>query len=211
MDCCSRSIVKTPPGSVAAAVFLLFLTSCAASAPWSEDVSVKTIGKGNWQAGGGYNDYADFTTMFGYGVTDDLDVGLELDLERLGIWVKHGIVQSKNDGYNLSAKISAGTYDEANVYCYGQLQNGLRWKVFEPFLSLRFNYVFNDESSHYDFERVRYDAADFYYMNLGYGLTLWPAEWVGISVYGNAAFPLGSNRIADDPFTTFGGNVNFKW
>ena len=175
--------------------FSLILSSCA-FAPYSNNHSARTLGKGNVSVQAGLSANANVPiARLGYGIANNVDIGLlaeeQNNTELFGGWLKYAFINEK-EGFSFSAETSAGGSDSSRYFYIGPTV-GYKWHWYEPYFTARYNYVAYHNEHNVDlslFGKLDVnEKGNYQYGLLTLGSTLWATNWLGLNLNANVTVP----------------------
>lgn len=192
------------------ALFLLF-TSCVG--PMVSQETARTVGDQNIELSGGYG-LMGFAFKASYGLTKDLDLGLQWEMLSIGIRAKYAIINNREGGFSLATALGTG-YSFGGTHYYGDVMASYLTGRWEPYFTGRVT-------------RVKIDAQDFRDEDTGdtmftidrdkftYGLALvgtryWFNNNCFMSAEAGATFPISSGYRVDNGFIITGAGGCHIW
>jgi hypothetical protein len=169
-----------------------FLCSCAIGPLVSHETG-RTLGKGGGEYEAGYGS-ASYVLKGSWGLTDDLDLGVQWEALSLGLRLKYGLVQEKEHGFSLAAAAGIGTSVGGSHY-YGDMMASYLQGWWEPYFTLRIVHVHNDPTEFKDKETHDVDftisAFDYNYGQAFLGSRFWFNKNWSLSVEVSDLFAFG--------------------
>lgn len=180
----------------------LILSGCV-MAPLSNDVTARSLGQGNWSTNAGviFPGVGAAYIRQGYGVTNNLDVGVvgEAGFNNLvGGWGQYSLI---NQQHGLSVAIDGGAgggqakgqlpddTEQTTTGYYGYIGPIVSYKTqyLEPYIALRANYVkLNNDITPDNTEDLGFDYGNSQFSGtLTVGSTLWFNNHIGVTVSAN--------------------------
>ncbi len=169
--------------------FCLFLQACT-FAPFSNHYSARPIGKNKVSVNSGFES-GDTALLFargGYGVTENLDLGLlierQLFADVFGGWGRYSLLNNPK-GLNISIEGGAGA-SSLSSYAYAGGAIGYKLKWWEPYAILRYNAVHYDNDITLDLGFLGlhklHNHGSFNYGSLTLGQTIWLQDSLGLNL-----------------------------
>jgi len=143
-------------------IFLFCLTSCAVG-PLVSHESARTVGKSNHELAGGYGN-AGLALKWNYGLSDNFDLGVQLESLSLGLRAKYSFLNMK-EGWSFATAGGLGSSVGGKHY-YVDLMTSYFSGKWEPYTTLRAVHVktdpveFNDEDTgmlNFTVDRIHYN------------------------------------------------------
>ena len=158
---------------------LLVLSGCVA--PFSSNFTGRSLGKGkiglDGVAGLGEVDWGGF--KLAYGMTSNLDIGLQIELLTLGLFGKYSFRNTIENGFSSAALFGLGTTVNG-MYVYTGPVLSYKMNFFEPYFVGRYNYVNYSETEDF-WSSDTVEAGDYSYFQLTFGSILWISRKVGLN------------------------------
>ncbi len=129
---------------LAISFFSLILASCAIG-PLAYNETARTIGKGSHEISAGV-DPLGYVVKYNYGITEKIDIGLQVETFSLGLKLKYAPVKNDIKGWSLGGALLAGS-SIGGSYQGLDLSASYLYKKIEPYLNFRIinaEYNFND-------------------------------------------------------------------
>ena len=165
--------------------------------------SARSLGEDNWGIGAGIS--PTLSVEGGYGVSQDLDVGVLLEYQFgfvASVFTKYSFI-NRDEGFSLAGYAGAftgGSFATTRGFYAGPLLS-YRRKWFEPYLLMRYTYVHweagdlsSDEQQDSFIDLVSWEDTSFNYLQTDLGINFWTSPTFAI---------VPSAKI----FTFFGRNV----
>jgi len=161
-------------------VFSLFaLSGCVA--PFSSNFTGRSLGKGkiglDGVAGLGEVEWGGF--KLAYGMTSNLDIGLQIELLTLGLFGKYSFRNTIENGFSSAALFGLGTTVNG-MYVYTGPVLSYKMNFFEPYFVGRYNYVHYSETKDI-WSGDAIEAGNYSYFQLTFGSILWISRKVGLN------------------------------
>lgn len=126
--------------SIANSIFVLLMTGCAVG-PLVNHESARTVGLSNHELIGGYGN-AGYALKWNYGLTENLDFGIQYESLSIGLRAKYAFINS-SAGFSLAAALGAGT-SVGGSHQYADLIGSQLSGAWEPYGTFRFVHVKTD-------------------------------------------------------------------
>lgn len=123
-------------------ISLFIITSCAVG-PLTSHETARSNGKGNHQLVGGLGN-SGVALKWNYGLTENLDLGLQIESYSTGIRAKYSFINEQDKGWSLAAAAGTGVSIGGSHY-YGDLMGSYLSGKWEPYTNLRIVKVEVDE------------------------------------------------------------------
>lgn len=116
-----------------------------------------------------------------YGMTSDLDIGVQIELSTLGLFGKYSFINSSENGFSSAALFSLGATANG-MYAYTGPVLSYKMDFFEPYFVGRYNYVhYNEEIKDIWFGETIVEAGNYSYFQFTFGSILWITRKVGLN------------------------------
>lgn len=161
-------------------VCLLLLSSGCAIAPFSTLQTGRSSGAGDMTLDvGAAMNFVIPAAKFQYGITENLDLGVQYESFNVGALLKYAFVNNPS-GWSFAAIGSYGSISNGEYYYFGPILS-YKSNIFEPFLSVRLNGVRYDGST-YDNSSIRitFSGGRIQYLQYSAGTAIWFSEKVGL-------------------------------
>lgn len=143
----------------------LFVLSACAVGPLVSNETARSVGKNNHEISGAISN-ASHALKWNYGVTDDLDIGLQLETLSTGARLKYAFLNNQTAGWSFASAIGAGSSTDGSHF-YADLMSSYLNNKWEPYGSLRlvqvkrneFNISSTDENIVFDLPETSYSYA----------------------------------------------------
>lgn len=158
---------------------LLLLSACAVG-PLVVHESARTVGERNHELTAGYGE-AGYVGKWNFGVTKDLDIGLQLESLSLGGRLKYAFINGQDSGWSVAGALGAGTSVGGSHY-YGDLMVSHLLADWEPYGVLRIVHIKTDPVDFRDRDsgklNGRISQYEFNYSQMTVGTRYWfSKEW----------------------------------
>ena len=185
-----------------ALLLVVFVSSCAIGPILNHDVA-RSNGDGN-------HDIKIMSSVDGlwgfhydYGLTDDLDIGVQWEALSAGLKLKYALVNNQKSG--LSVALGAGTGTSfGGSYYNGALFVSYKSKTFEPFASVRYTSVENDSTDLKDADTgelfVTIPAFNYNYTKAFLGTKIWFVDWFALSLEAGSFIASGDVKFDSNVF-----------
>ncbi len=178
------------------------LLSACSIGPLVSHETARTVGNSQAEFLGGYGS-AGYAFKFNYGITKDLDFGLQYETFSLGIRTKYALINGTDKGFSLSIAGGIGTSIGGSHY-YGDLTSSYLSGAWEPYGTIRLVHVKNDplefrdqDTGHVDFV---VDLPDYNYGQAMLGSRFWfDKHWL-MSIEVSSLFAMTSGLKIGDGF-----------
>jgi len=155
-------------------VSLLVLSGCVA--PLSSNFTGRSLGKGKIGLDAEALPLGEEAVLpalkLAYGMTSDLDIGLQIELSTLGILGKYSFINSTENGFSSAALFSLGATANG-MYAYTGPVLSYKMAFFEPYFVGRYNYVhYNEEIEDIWFGDTIAEAGNYSYFQFTFGSIL---------------------------------------
>jgi hypothetical protein len=183
---------------IPAFLFLMFLNGCALG-PLVQHETARTVGANHHELafGGGV---AGFVGKWNYGLTDQLDIGLQIESLSVGARGKYAL-WNQLEGFSIAAALGAGVSVEGSHY-YGDLMMSYKTGALEPYNTLRLVHAKNDPNSTIEPGSLRFKLTESEYDYAHYilGVRYWlTPQWL-FSVEASTIFALPASVSIDRNF-----------
>jgi hypothetical protein len=160
---------------------LLVLSGCVA--PLSSNFTGRSLGKGKIELDGvsGLGEEVESWGGFklAYGMTSNLDIGLQIELVTLGLFGKYSFINSIENGFSSAALFGLGATGNG-MYVYTGPVLSYKMNFFEPYIVGRFNYVHYSETEDI-WSGDTIEAGNYSYFQFTFGGILWLDRKVGLN------------------------------
>jgi len=162
---------------------LLVLSGCVA--PLSSNFTGRSLGKGKLGLDAGAVPLGEEAWYpagkLAYGMTSDLDIGVQIELSTLGLFGKYSFINSSENGFSSAALFSLGATANG-MYAYTGPVLSYKMDFFEPYFVGRYNYVhYNEEIKDIWFGETIVEAGNYSYFQFTFGSILWITRKVGLN------------------------------
>lgn len=122
-------------------IFLIFaaLLATGCVGPMVVHETARTVGKNNSELIAGYG-VAGVVAKYSYGLSDDLDLGVQWESLSLGLRLKYAFINNKEEGWSLAGAGGYGASIGGNHY-YADLIGSYLTGPWEPYTTLRMVHV----------------------------------------------------------------------
>lgn len=117
------------------------LLSACAFGPLVTHETARTVGRGNHEVLGGYGN-AGYVIKWNAGITDDADLGIQLESLSIGLRGKYAFVNNER-GFSFAAAAGLGSSIGGSHY-YGDLLGSYKNAWWEPYTTFRYVHVKTD-------------------------------------------------------------------
>ncbi len=164
---------------VLTALLSILCASCAV-APVTSGFLGRSYGKGNLAIDGGGIIIGSGVPYFkaGYGLSSNLDLGLQYDFLAIGLFGRYSFI-NKTNGFSLAGLASAGSTADG-TYVYAGPALSYKAGFIEPYLVSRFNYVSYNETD--DQSGIDFETGSYSYLQFNAGSVFWISPSVGANV-----------------------------
>ncbi len=162
---------------------LLVLSGCVA--PLSSNFTGRSLGKGKLGLDAGAVSLGEEAWhpagKLAYGMTSDLDIGVQIELSTLGLFGKYSFINSSENGFSSAALFSLGATANG-MYAYTGPVLSYKMDFVEPYFVGRYNYVhYNEEIKDIWFGETIVEAGNYSYFQFTFGSILWITRKVGLN------------------------------
>ncbi len=177
---------------VLSSFFIIFLSGCVG--PMVMQETARTVGDGNSELSAAYSSGSQWAAKWNYGLTENWDLGLQLEGLSMGLRTKYSILNNHERGWSLATAFGAGASIGGSHYYFDLIASHLmgHW---EPYTSFRVVHMKidpvefkDDQSGKTDFT---IDLPDYNYGQYFLGTRYWfDKHWL-LSLEGSLAFAIG--------------------
>ncbi len=193
------------------ALFLVFSLSVLSSciAPLSSNFTGRSLGKGkiglDGEADSGDAEYG--ALKLAYGMTSNLDIGLQIELLTLGLFGKYSFINSADNGFSSAALFGSGVTANG-MYVYTGPVLSYKVNFFEPYFVGRYNYVHYSETENI-WSGDTIEAGNYSYFQLTFGSILWINRKVGLNF--ELSIFSGTTGLLDFEGPIFMGGIKYRF
>ncbi len=204
------------------AIPVLLLSSlivACSSAPFSNETTARSLGKGNWSSQFGataaFEGFGGVYLRQGYGVFDAWDLGInaETTSAQMGLWTRYSFINPLDQGVALALIGGAGAGKNTkifenqdssvyNIYAGPILSYKAQW--FEAYTLLRANYVYGVERTDDQDEFEEEYIYDTFYGSYALGANFWFNHFIAFTADANILFKADSEDSVSDPYFNVG-------
>jgi hypothetical protein len=154
--------------------------ACSCLAPLSNSFTGRSLGQGKVGLEGGAIAAGSALPVFkfSYGVTRDLDLGLQYDSFSIGLFGKYSIINNQESGFSL-AGVAGGGVAVGGGYGFVGTAFSIKLGAFEPYAVGRYNFVSYGESS--SSSGLSWEAGQHGYFQFTLGNVLWLGKGFGLN------------------------------
>lgn len=159
---------------------LLVLSGCVA--PLSSNFTGRSLGKGKIGLDGEALALGEArwpALKLAYGMTSNLDIGLQIELLALGLFGKYSFINTIENGFSSAALFGLGATVNG-MYVYTGPVLSYKMNFFEPYFVGRYNYVHYSETEDI-WGGDTIEAGNYSYFQLTFGSILWITRKVGLN------------------------------
>ncbi len=120
----------------------IFTTSCAVG-PLMFHETARTVGDSNHELVGGAGQ-AGLLFKWNYGLSENLDLGIQFESLSLGLRAKYAFINSGENGFSLASGAGIG-FSVGGSHYYGDLIGSYFFEKWEPYTGLRLVHAKNDD------------------------------------------------------------------
>jgi len=162
---------------------LLVLSGCVA--PLSSNFTGRSLGKGKIGLDAAAVHLGEEAwcpaTKLAYGMTSNLDIGLQFELFTIGLFAKYSFINTIENGFSSAALFSLGATTNG-MYAYTGPVLSYKMDFVEPYFVGRYNYVhYNEEIEDIWFGDTIAEAGNYSYFQFTFGSILWITRKVGLN------------------------------
>ncbi len=174
-----------------------FTTSCAVG-PLVFHETARTVGFTNHELIGGAGQ-AGLVFKWNYGLTENLDLGIQFESLSLGIRAKYAFINGGENDFSLASAVGTG-FSIGGSHYYGDLIGSYFFEKWEPYMGLRLVHAKNDNKEiktnssalNFTIEETQYN-----YGQITFGTKYWFSKSWMLSVEGSSIFSTSSGLLAN--------------
>ena len=154
--------------------------ACSCLAPFSNNFTGRSLGKGKVGLEGGVIAAGSALPVFkfSYGLSRNLDLGLQYDSFSLGLFGKYSFINDQESGFSL-AGIAGGGATVGGGYAYAGPALSYKIGALEPYVVGRYNFVSYEESD--SSVGMSWEAGNHNYFQFTFGSVLWIGKGFGLN------------------------------
>jgi len=203
---------KKRSSSVQFGLWFAFFLTTSCIPPLASHETARTLGSGNQEIQGGLGVYG-HVLKWNFGLTQDLDVGIQWETFNLGLRAKYAFIHNAQRGFSLATAVGGGNVTNGTYY-YGDLIVSYLAGDWEPYGTIRASHINCD--SVVDHTKTNPDFADLFKcdrrtydrIQLILGTKYWLNEQWFLTLEGGKVFAAG----VDNSFpTVIGSSIGRKF